>query len=132
MTETDEGQNLAVPVPRCWAYNKTRQRCDMPAGHLGDHAISVSWSDEDSFDPMDVPVPFIPTSGGSIVPTTAFTANRHQRVAVLRSVDEEGEFFDTEIEEDADLLGETGKCFSCGCPEDEHPCEQHGCRNYIP
>jgi hypothetical protein len=117
-------------MSRCFAYNVQRQRCDQEGGHDGDHSISLTWTDEESWDPNDLPVPYVaPMSGGTVVPTTSFTATRS--VATLRSVNEDGEFFDTQIDVDDNALGETGKCFSCGCAEDDHPCDAHGCRSYV-
>jgi len=121
---------------KCWAFNKARQRCileveDHDLTHNGDmsHAFVMRWEDDECYDPADAPVPFVPTApwptriGGSVV----------KGEGVLRTFNEaEGIFEDTIIEEDVDLLGETGTCFSCGCSEDEHPCEKHGCRNYVP
>ena len=113
---------------QCHARNKSRQRCSQPADHDGDHYILIEWMDGDSYDPdIDVPVPFVPTMGGSIRGPVV------KGEGVLRTFNADGtEFTDTLVEEDVDLLGETGLCFSCSCAEDEHPCEKHGCRNYIP
>jgi hypothetical protein len=53
----------------CWAYNQQAQRCSQPAGHPGNHVISIEWSDEDCLDPMELldattrfmPVPAVAT-----------------------------------------------------------------------
>jgi hypothetical protein len=36
---------MAEEIRRCWAYNKEGSRCDHPAGHPGDHAITQTWTD---------------------------------------------------------------------------------------
>jgi hypothetical protein len=41
----------------CFAYNQQGQRCDMPAGHPGDHAITTTWTDEECYAPYSAPVP---------------------------------------------------------------------------
>ena len=118
-----------MSAPQCWAYNKQRQRCEQHPGHEDEHRISVAWTDDECFDPADAPVPFVPTApwpariGGSVV----------KGEGVLRTFNEAtGGFDDTLIEEDADLLGETGKCFSCGFGEADHDSNPHGCRTYVP
>ena len=113
---------------QCHARNKSRQRCSQPADHEGDHYIMIEWMDSDSYDPdIDMPVPFVPTMGGSIRGPAV------KGEGVLRTFNEAtGGFDDTLIEEDADLLGETGKCFSCGFGEADHDSNPHGCRTYVP
>ena len=39
------------PIRVCFAYNAQRQRCDMPGGHPGNHAFTVTWTDEECYDP---------------------------------------------------------------------------------
>jgi len=124
-----------MSAPQCWAFNKQRQRCEMHPGHEDEHRISVAWTDDECFDPemdaivtfVDKPVPFVPTTGGSIRGPAV------KGEGVLRTFNEAtGGFDDTLIEEDADLLGETGKCFSCGYGEADHDSNPHGCRTYVP
>lgn len=45
-------------IRNCWAISAAlRARCDMPAGHPGDHSITVSWDDEQCWSPeTDEPV----------------------------------------------------------------------------
>lgn len=46
------------PIRSCFAYNQQKQRCDMPAGHSGSHAISIEWGDDECYDPaafVDLP-----------------------------------------------------------------------------
>lgn len=132
MTENDEGQILATAIPICWAYSKQKQRCEMAAGHLGDHCVTYAWDDTKCFDPdvdalvefIDKPVPFIPSARAS---------GRTVSSGVLRTFDDEtGVFTDTPIEEDDNLLGETGLCFSCGVAEDDHEDNPYGCVSYVP
>lgn len=45
-------------IRSCFAYNQQKQRCDMPAGHPGNHAISIEWGDDECYDPtafVDLP-----------------------------------------------------------------------------
>jgi hypothetical protein len=35
----------------CHAYSVTLDRCDMPAGHPGDHSITRTWTDDECFVP---------------------------------------------------------------------------------
>lgn len=39
-------------IRQCWAYNVAGQRCDMPAGHPGDHGIQFTWTDDDCYNPI--------------------------------------------------------------------------------
>jgi len=45
-------------IRTCWAISAAlKARCDMPAGHTGEHSITVSWNDEQCWSPdMDEPV----------------------------------------------------------------------------
>jgi len=57
----------------CWALNKNLQRCDMPAGHPGDHAIQTTWTDADCYNPaVPTPVsnPGTVTAGAPVLPVT--------------------------------------------------------------
>jgi hypothetical protein len=40
-----------APIRTCYAFNRTGQRCDMPAGHPGLHSITLTFSDDDMFVP---------------------------------------------------------------------------------
>ncbi len=55
-----------MPPPErrpCWAFNRQRQRCTLFAGHEDDHAIAVTWTDDECFDPTEVPaLPVSPIS----------------------------------------------------------------------
>lgn len=45
-------------IRTCWAISAAlKARCDMPAGHSGDHSITVSWDDNQCWSPeIDEPV----------------------------------------------------------------------------
>lgn len=45
-------------IRTCWAISAAlKARCDMPAGHSGEHSITVSWNDEQCWSPdFDEPV----------------------------------------------------------------------------
>lgn len=34
-----------MSIRTCWAYGPNG-RCDMPAGHTGDHSITIAWTDD--------------------------------------------------------------------------------------
>ena len=39
-------------IRQCWAFNWTEDRCDMPAGHPGDHSTSIIWGDDECVAPF--------------------------------------------------------------------------------
>lgn len=45
-------------IRTCWAISAAlKSRCDMPAGHSGEHSITVTWGDEQCWSPdFDEPV----------------------------------------------------------------------------
>jgi hypothetical protein len=46
----------------CFAYNDRGLRCMQPAGHEGNHAHAIEWTDAECFDPADlIPIPAQPT-----------------------------------------------------------------------
>lgn len=49
---------MAETIRTCWAISAAlKARCDMPAGHPGDHSITVSWGDEQCWSPeTDEPI----------------------------------------------------------------------------
>lgn len=105
-----------TPIRVCWAFNPMRQRCDMPAGHPGDHSITISWPDEDCLEPgtgmieLDVreygTARFIPPSHG-------------------------------ETEHLVDVPVELEDCAVCEHPAEYHPMQgpcvmgQCDCKNYV-
>ena len=38
-------------IRECWAYSKAGQKCSHPAGHPGDHAIIITWTDDECWKP---------------------------------------------------------------------------------
>jgi hypothetical protein len=38
----------------CWAFSKTGQRCELEAGHEGDHSVSFTWTDAEAWQPTMV------------------------------------------------------------------------------
>lgn len=46
-------------IRTCWAISAAlKTRCDMPAGHTGNHSITIEWDDEQCWSPdLDDPVP---------------------------------------------------------------------------
>lgn len=38
-------------IRQCFAYNIKGERCDHPAGHPGEHAITYSWTDDECYEP---------------------------------------------------------------------------------
>ena len=105
---------------QCHSYSKARQRCSQPADHEGDHYILIEWMDGDSYDPiLDAPLPItLPQTfkGGTIAMNLSpAEAHAESESAML------------------DDLGAVpnGACFSCGCLEENHPCDAHGCRSFV-
>jgi hypothetical protein len=45
---TTDGSEYLV---RCYAYNKTGQRCEQLAGHDGNHGLLIEWTDEECWTP---------------------------------------------------------------------------------
>jgi hypothetical protein len=44
-------ENRMTEIRTCFAFNQNKQRCDMPGGHPGDHSITMTWTDEECYDP---------------------------------------------------------------------------------
>lgn len=44
-------EQMEESVDRCWAYNKSGQRCELVAGHDRDHSVIISWTNEDVWVP---------------------------------------------------------------------------------
>jgi hypothetical protein len=40
-----------IEVRQCHSYNRQGARCEHPAGHTGNHYISVEWSDAEAWTP---------------------------------------------------------------------------------
>ena len=102
-------------------------RCEQDAGHDGDHSISLSWSDEECFDPASI----IVAVGGPVLPPATWRGGSitddHGDIHVLNA--DIGRL-DAALEEIDD-----GMCFSCGCSEQDHQggaCERHDCRAFVP
>jgi len=39
-------------IRQCWAYSKSGQRCEHPAGHPGNHVIMAEWGDDECATPQ--------------------------------------------------------------------------------
>lgn len=37
--------------PQCFAYSQTGIRCEKTAGHSGNHAVHVAWTDDECYQP---------------------------------------------------------------------------------
>lgn len=57
-------------IRMCWAISAAlKARCDMPAGHPGDHSISVTWNDDQCWNPVvDTPIPLVPVEQAKVIP----------------------------------------------------------------
>lgn len=44
-------------LPQCWAYNKTGRRCEQRAGHVSRHSFTISWEDDECYNPVKEPTP---------------------------------------------------------------------------
>lgn len=86
-----------MDLPQCWAYNIDSKRCEQRAGHAGNHAYTISWTDDDCYQPgtpahsvnktsLPVPVqdmptipePTIPPAGESVPEVGKCAACKHQ------------------------------------------------------
>lgn len=38
-------------MTQCWAYDQRQRRCEQDAGHEGNHAILIDWTDEECYKP---------------------------------------------------------------------------------
>lgn len=49
---------MSDTIRTCWAISSAlKARCDMPAGHSGDHSITITWDDNQCWSPeVDEPV----------------------------------------------------------------------------
>jgi hypothetical protein len=118
----------------CWAYNQQAQRCDMPAGHPGNHAISIEWSDEETFEFMPIPTtPTPPSASASAEDTLAQVAraeakwdNRDKNIdhEALAELD-----FGRPAEEPT--LQDEGRCVACEHKHQSGKC-RCGCETWIP
>ncbi len=49
-------------IRQCWAFHVDGTRCEHAAGHPGDHAVEITWSDDEcvipgSSNPISLPTP---------------------------------------------------------------------------
>lgn len=44
-------------IRQCWAFHLDGTRCDMPAGHNGDHTVERTWTDAECAVPNTQPAP---------------------------------------------------------------------------
>lgn len=44
-------------IRQCFAYNNKGERCDHPAGHPGNHAITYTWADSECYRPTGTSQP---------------------------------------------------------------------------
>jgi len=65
MTEVNE---TPVEIKQCWAFHKDGTRCDMPAGHPGNHAVERTWTDAECHAPNAHPLPPAPVATPAYVP----------------------------------------------------------------
>lgn len=42
-------------LPQCWAYNHTGRRCEQRAGHASKHSYTISWDDDECYNPVTQP-----------------------------------------------------------------------------
>ena len=64
-------------VRQCWAFHRDGTRCDMPAGHNGDHAVERTWGDAD----CAMPVAAAPQPASSPLETLQITEQATNCVA---------------------------------------------------
>lgn len=44
-------EQMEESVDRCWAYNKSGQRCELVAGHDRDHSVIIAWGSDECWTP---------------------------------------------------------------------------------
>lgn len=44
-------EQMEESADRCWAYNKSGQRCEMIAGHDRDHNVVIAWTNDECWVP---------------------------------------------------------------------------------
>jgi hypothetical protein len=60
-------------IKQCWAFHRDGTRCDMPAGHNGDHMVERTWTDADCAIP------------GEAKPTVAYPATPQNPVPLVEA-----------------------------------------------
>lgn len=48
--------DVSRETPRCWSYSLEGSRCEEDAGHAGEHAVRLSWTDEQAWTPAKGPL----------------------------------------------------------------------------
>lgn len=79
-------------IRQCWAFHVDGTRCGHPAGHPGDHAVEITWTDAECAmpsSPNPIPVPVSPEPAPAPL-NTVCVACQHKH---------------------------TGSCDACGCYE---------------
>jgi hypothetical protein len=46
-------EQMEDSVDRCWAWNKSGQRCELIAGHDRDHSVIIAWTNDECWTPGD-------------------------------------------------------------------------------
>ena len=88
-----------MPVKKCFAYNIEGLRCMQEAGHDGDHAHAITWSDEECFTPFAVAVPLAQQDTYTAFPEEERKADTSKCVACNHLV----------------TMHPDGECLSCDC-----------------
>lgn len=105
-------------MPQCWAFSRQGVRCEGEAGHEGAHLVTLTWPDEECWEPtlveMAGPSKTLPVLGYPDLPDDDLDLGEDMGDAT------------------AFIPVEGGPCYSCGCVEEIHPCEAHGCKTFVP
>ena len=105
--------------PRCWAYNKSGQRCSLEAGHKDSfgaqttHSIVVTWEDADTVDPSH-----LIATAETTPRLPGFSFNPAAELAAIQSAATVEEFVATR------------PCVTCHKPP--HADGDGGCDSYVP
>lgn len=89
-----------MSIKKCFAYNIEGLRCMQAAGHDGDHAHAITWTDEECFAPFAVAVPLAQQEPEyTAFPASEQAADTTRCVACSHKVS----------------MHPTGECLSCDC-----------------
>lgn len=87
------------PERQCWAYSQSLQRCMLPAGHDGRHAITDEWDDDECASPYSF------ADDGPALPAVV-----RQDATPERLYDNQG----NEIQYDSTPMALPSECAACG------------------
>lgn len=115
---------------QCFAYSQTAERCDLVADHDGPHSVSIEWTDDECFTPMQIPlVAAAPFDEPESVTMQQIAAAERAWEARFTSVDQEA--IAQVMAEPEPVKPPTVPCVACGHLHQSGKC-RCGCETYIP